>query len=57
MAHYVCTGGCGGEKDRPGVCETEDCSKEGQPMTECNCIDGGHDEVSTSSGETSEDNE
>jgi hypothetical protein len=46
MAHYVCTGGCGGESDKPGVCQAEDCPKEGQPLVECNCEDGIHDESS-----------
>ncbi len=44
--HYVCTGGCGGEADRPGTCQAEDCSKEGQPMVPCACEDGLHDESS-----------
>ena len=46
MSHYVCTGGCGGEADRVGVCQAEDCPKEGQPLAECNCEDGLHDESS-----------
>jgi len=43
MSHYVCTGGCGGESDRPGVCQAEDCPKEGQPFVECECEDGMHE--------------
>lgn len=31
--------------DKPGVCETNGCKKEGQPLTECNCTDGKHEEA------------
>lgn len=54
MAHYICTGGCGGEKSSPGVCETEDCAKKGQPMSECHCSDGSHEEVNPSLDGSSE---
>ena len=43
MAHYVCTGTCGGESDSPKVCEADGCSKEGQPLVSCDCTDGLHD--------------
>jgi len=42
MTHYVCTGDCGGELERSGVCEKEGCNKESQPLTECDCADGVH---------------
>ena len=42
MTHYVCTGDCGGESEKPKVCETEGCSKEGQQLSECDCADGIH---------------
>lgn len=42
MMHYVCAGDCGGEAERPGVCESGGCSKEGQPLAECDCGDGIH---------------
>lgn len=42
MRHYICTGGCGGETSAPGVCETEDCHKEGEALTPCDCEDGSH---------------
>ena len=45
MSHYVCTGECGGESDKPGVCQAEDCSKKGQPLVECDCEDGEHAEA------------
>lgn len=42
MAHYICTGGCGGVSDTAGVCKTEGCSKEGEPLEFCDCTDGEH---------------
>ena len=42
MTHYTCTAGCGGESEQPGVCQDEDCLKEGQPLTPCDCTDGEH---------------
>ena len=40
--HYICTGGCGGSLQEPGVCGTENCPHKGQAMQECNCADGFH---------------
>lgn len=40
--HYVCDGSCGGVASAPGVCESEDCSKHGQPLRACDCQDGNH---------------
>lgn len=45
MQHYVCTGDCAGETDKPGLCESEGCSKEGQALSECSCDDGFHEGV------------
>ena len=45
MAHYVCTGGCGGVSETPGTCQTEGCPKHEHPLAECNCGDGQHAEV------------
>jgi len=45
MTHYVCTGGCGGETSNPGVCQAEDCKKEGEPLIRCDCANGLHGEV------------
>ena len=45
MTHYVCTGGCGSESDKAGVCQAEGCTKEDQPLDECNCDDGLHKEI------------
>ena len=42
MTHYVCTGSCHGESQRPGFCEAEFCSKEEQPLASCSCEDGVH---------------
>lgn len=41
--HYICTGGCNGVSEKPGVCEAEDCPKKGQPLNECLCEDNRHD--------------
>lgn len=43
--HYVCTGECGGTSDTQINCGTEGCSMKGQPMAECNCEDGKHEEA------------
>ena len=45
MAHFVCTGGCNGVSEAPGVCNINSCMKEHQPLTICNCKDGQHKEV------------
>lgn len=46
MPHYICTGGCGGVSDTPGVCKTEGCSKEGESLELCDCTDGEHNGLS-----------
>ena len=43
MKHWICTGGCGGVSDKPGICQTDTCPKHGQPLTECDCNDGQHE--------------
>ncbi|MEK7513252.1 MAG: hypothetical protein AAB601_03575 [Patescibacteria group bacterium] len=40
--HYLCTGGCGGVLDRPGVCGAPECPAHGQPLEECDCTDDRH---------------
>ena len=42
MRHYIGTGGCGGEASTPGVCQTEECHKEGEALTPCDWEDGSH---------------
>jgi len=42
MNHYICTGGCHGVSDTPGVCQAEDCAKYQQPLEECDCTDNSH---------------
>ncbi len=32
MTKYICTGECGGESDKPGVCQDPNCSKHGEPL-------------------------
>ena len=44
MTHYICTGGCEGESNTPGVCQAEECKKEGEPLLECVCENGAHEE-------------
>ena len=45
MPHYICTGGCEGVSDTPGVCQADDCSKHKHPLQECSCTDDKHTEV------------
>ena len=40
--HYICTGGCGGVSDKPGVCQAEGCPKHGHILESCDCADGKH---------------
>lgn len=42
MIHYICTGGCEGVSEKPGVCQAEDCAKHGEPLEACECEDGEH---------------
>lgn len=42
MFHYICTGGCQGVSEKPGVCQTEDCPMNGHTLQECDCVDGKH---------------
>ena len=48
MQHYVCTGDCGGESERPKVCDFGGCTKENQALTACSCDDGLHHAVLSS---------
>ncbi len=51
MTHYICTGGCNGISDKPGVCQDEKCPKHGKQLTECGCADNKHESV----GETKQE--
>lgn len=51
MAHYICTGTCGGVLDEIGVCEAENCTKQWEMMEECSCTDGKHGRAETDAGE------
>lgn len=42
MKHYICTGECAGVSEKPGVCQSQTCSKHGVPLSECECEDGKH---------------
>lgn len=44
MMHYVCPE-CGGVSEVAKVCETENCVQHGQPLQECRCTDGQHQDV------------
>ncbi len=50
MEHYICNGGCGGVSDTPGTCQATDCSRHDQPLEECHCTDGEHDEKTAEEG-------
>ncbi|MBP6926523.1 MAG: hypothetical protein KBB70_02375 [Candidatus Pacebacteria bacterium] len=41
-SHYICTGGCMGVADKPGVCQAPVCLKHGLPLTKCDCVDATH---------------
>lgn len=43
MSKYRCTE-CGGESDKPKVCETEGCAKEGEALTPVEEGENGKDE-------------
>jgi len=45
MPHYTCTGDCKGISMQPGNCAAKECGKHRQPLTECNCTDGKHQEL------------
>jgi len=45
MKHFICTGGCEGESSIPGVCQAEECKKEGEPLIACNCENSLHEEA------------
>lgn len=45
MAHYICTGGCGGVSDKPGTCKAEDCDNWGKDLETCECTDGKHENL------------
>lgn len=57
MPHYICTGGCGGVTDTPGVCQANGCPKHKHPLAECNCEDGEHKEAFEKAGKEEESEE
>ncbi len=59
MKHYVCAGGCDGQSTKPGVCESEFCTSEGEALKACDCEDGLHEAVinGEESGEADDDGE
>jgi len=36
MPHFICDA-CGGVSETPGICQTNDCEKNGDELKECNC--------------------
>jgi hypothetical protein len=51
MQQYICTGGCRGESSSPGMCQAEDCKKEGDPLMPCDCGDSTHHNIPKEEGE------
>ncbi len=49
--HYICTGGGGGEADKPDVCKSKTCPDRNKPFKECNCADGEHSDATGKEGE------
>jgi hypothetical protein len=45
--HYVCSGGCGLVSNERIKCNTPGCYRNRNPLTECRCRDGLHQEVIT----------
>ncbi len=42
MDHYICTGGCKGVAEEPGVCRAAECPRRGEALQKCDCEDGEH---------------
>lgn len=42
--HYVCIGGCGKVANQRIKCRTQGCSRYRNPLTQCFCTDGEHEE-------------
>ncbi len=40
--HYICTGGCKGVSDKPGVCQAPTCPKHQHELEPCDCTDNKH---------------
>ena len=51
--HYICTGGCKGVSETPGVCQAQDCPDHEKPLKECNCTDTLHEQTKPSSDDGS----
>ncbi len=45
MEHYICTGGCEGVSEKPGVCQAKTCPKYLKPLIKCDCKDGKHFDI------------
>lgn len=42
MEHFICEGTCGGESPVAKTCDDPECTKHGEPLTQCTCEDGKH---------------
>ena len=42
MEHHICKECRGVSREEKGVCNTEGCSMQGQPMEKCGCGDDNH---------------
>ncbi len=52
--HFVCTGGCQGVADEPGVCQAENCKKYHNDLQPCSCENGNHDSIISAEKSTEE---
>ena len=42
MTHYICTGSCHQNHDEEGICMSDNCDKQYELLTKCDCTDGKH---------------
>ena len=55
MTHYICTGGCGGVAEEPGMCKAEECPFYAEELQECHCEDGTHEKREEEPAEEAEE--
>lgn len=46
LKHYICSGNCKGISQNPGICQSQNCDKYNQELSECLCGDGLHGTLS-----------
>lgn len=42
MEHYICTGTCHGQSEKPKNCGDKTCTMYDKPLVPCNCADAKH---------------